>query len=720
MGWDDPYDEEMVAEWLDWTKDLPDLKTIKVPRCLKKMDGEPIRQELHTFADASTKAYCAVSYVVSYYERGEVVSRICMAKARVCPIKHTSVPRLELVAGYAAIRLAAQANKALKFEQKDCYYWTDSKNVFYWVTSSSREVERFVANRVGRILELSDADNWRWVPTDENPADIGSRGSTVKDLAVNKLWWEGPDFLITGKWPERPPLAKDRVIEPEAKVGEVFVAKELNNTFRIDRFGSYRSLVRFVTLAMFWKKKALRKAAGITSMDLWQKAEEQVFRLAQQESYPEEIRKVRADNEVLTTSSIFKLQPILDEGGVLRVNARLREAQHLTEDARLPIILHSAHPLSELIVRSVHVDELKHTGGRNHLLAEINKRFWILGARRLIRRVLSRCVYCKRITSKPRHQAMAPLPDFRIADAKERLEVFSTTGLDCAGPFYTKQGRARARGKRYLLLFTCAQYRAVHFEMLYGLDTDSFLRGLERFLARRVRPKRIISDNGTNFKAAETELKALWSQIDEDEIRKRYPSIEWKFNTPKASHTGGLFERMIRSAKESLYKVLPGGEVGDDELTTALTQVEGMLNNRPLTYVSTDTKDAEPLTPAHFLRGQEYSGLIPLLTDERSKYAARWRHLSMVMDHFWVRFMREFIPQLQKQDKWLKGYSDPAIGDVVCVLEEKDKGKWPLGRIISLGEPQGGRIRTVDVDFNGRVLSRPIHQIIPLLEQEID
>ena len=114
------------------------------------------------------------------------------------------------------------------------------------------------------------------------------------------------------------------------------------------------------------------------------------------------------------------------------------------------------------------------------------------------------------------------------------------------------------------------------------------------------------SDCGTNLVGAVNELKELVSELDKDRIQQStaYRGVKWRFNPPGAPHFGGAHEAMVKSAKKAIYAVLGSSEVTDEELMTAFTGVESLLNSRPLTYQTADSRDDVPLTPNHFLHGQ--------------------------------------------------------------------------------------------------------------------
>ena len=307
--------------------------------------------------------------------------------------------------------------------------------------------------------------------------------------------------------------------------------------------------------------------------------------------------------------------------------------------------------------------------GTNQILASLSAQYWIIAAREEIRDVERDCAVCQIRKAKPGEQIMAPLPDFRVGKS---LRPFTHTAVDFAGPFLTKQGRGKIKTKRYLCLFTCAQTRAVHLEIAYGLDTDSFLNAFYRMVSRRGLPKVIISDNGTNFVGANRELKDLLKHLDRDKIVNSTANqgIKWKFNPPLAPHFGGVHESLIKSAKLTIYAILQSADITHEELLSAFVGAEGLMNSRPLTYQSSNPNDEEVLTPNHFLFGQIGGVFAPESVDETIfSPRKRWRRVQELVKHFWKRWLREYLPTLGSRKKWHKTHRNFKAGDIVFVVE---------------------------------------------------
>ena len=135
---------------------------------------------------------------------GETDIRFVMSKAKVAPLQAVSVPRLELMATMVGVRLMEVVNPTWNIPVENCYYWTDSMDTLYWIRGCSRQLRPFVANRVGEIQTKSDPASWRHVGTNENPADLLSRGVTAQKLVQSELWKVGPEFLKqdSSEWPK--------------------------------------------------------------------------------------------------------------------------------------------------------------------------------------------------------------------------------------------------------------------------------------------------------------------------------------------------------------------------------------------------------------------------------------------------------------------------------------------------------------------------------------
>jgi hypothetical protein len=288
------------------------------------------------------------------------------------------------------------------------------------------------------------------------------------------------------------------------------------------------------------------------------------------------------------------------------------------------------------------------------------------------------CNECKRRKNKTAKQVMAPLPNVRL---RFTFRPFDQTAVDFAGPFITIQGRGKKRLKRWLCVFTCLSVRAVHLEMAWGLDTDTFFNAFTRFTSRRGVPKEVVSDCGTNFVGAVNELKELYNQLDKEKIQHATADkgVKWLFNPPAGPHFGGAHEIMVKSAKRAIYGVLGNNDVTDEELITTFSGAESLINSRPLTYQTADPRDDVPLTPNHFLHGQMGGDFAPETELTTFSLSKRWRKVQDLISRVWRRWMSEYLPMLRARSKWNEVVADMKKGDVVLVHQpDLVRGRWPL------------------------------------------
>ena len=258
------------------------------------------------------------------------------------------------------------------------------------------------------------------------------------------------------------------------------------------------------------------------------------------------------------------------------------------------------------------------------------------------------------------------------------------------------------------------RYRAVHLELVTSISTQEFLFAFRRFICRRGRPSTIFSDD-TNFEGADNYFRL----IDWDIVVKTYASepITWKFNPPAGPWWGGFWERLIRSVKDLLKRMMGKQKVQLSQIENMLFEIEALINMRPLTYISNDSDELEPLTPAHFLCKEVDLSFPEMDAEHLTANVARkkFKLLSQLRMELKQRFEKEYLSLLAHGQS--KHSSAPNLheGDVVLVGSDNWRRlTWNVGRIISLspssdGVAQLARVRTKTGEF-----LRPIQRLYPL------
>ena len=228
------------------------------------------------------------------------------------------------------------------------------------------------------------------------------------------------------------------------------------------------------------------------------------------------------------------------------------------------------------------------------------QKFWIPTARQRIKSQLRQCVTCCKHSGK-QYQIPdpPPLPQIRTCASIP----FTITGIDFPGALYVCNYHTEE--KVYICLFTCATSHAIHLEVVTDLTVDTFLLAFRRFASRRSLPHIVVSDNASTYLAAADELQHLLQSERLTEVLGR-KGVQWQFIPKRAPWYGGWWERLISLTKMSLKKVLGRSRISLVVLQTLVVEVEAILNDRPLTHVSSDLEDAEPLTPAHLVIASQH------------------------------------------------------------------------------------------------------------------
>ena len=264
--------------------------------------------------------------------------------------------------------------------------------------------------------------------------------------------------------------------------------------------------------------------------------------------------------------------------------------------------------------------------------------FWPINGKSLARKVVHDCVVCFRHNPVTANQIMGNLPPERVIPNFP----FMHTGIDFCGPFEIryKNQRKGVFQKVFVAIFICLVTKAVHIELVTDLTSEAFIAALKRFFSRRGKSSSITTDNATNFKGAKSELKKLHDLAKKpDENLANYlasESVEWKFIPPRSPNFGGLWESRVKSFKYFLKRALKGSRLTIEEFQTITTQIEAILNSRPLSPLSTDINDFEALTPGHFLIGRPIDAIPePQIIDINDSRLSRWQKITKFTQLIW-------------------------------------------------------------------------------------
>ncbi|XP_064465097.1 uncharacterized protein LOC135376512 [Ornithodoros turicata] len=258
------------------------------------------------------------------------------------------------------------------------------------------------------------------------------------------------------------------------------------------------------------------------------------------------------------------------------------------------------------------------------------------------------------------------------------------------------------------------------------MGAADFLQAFRRFVARRSIPCKVYSDNFRTFKRASQDIVELHRLVHAAPLQSYCVDhhIQWIFIAERAPWWGGFWERLVRSVKDALRKSLGRTCLSFEQITTVLTEIEAMINSRPLTYISDDPRDFSPLCPSHFLVGKRLTVLPDcsdtgsVANDTRSSLLERMQLRQSLLDEFWRRWAREYISELPSAHRFQYSSTVPfQVGELVLLSSKPlSRALWPLARVTEIKPGRDGVIRACKVMLpNGSVLRRPV-QLLHKLE----
>ena len=652
-GMDDPLSSEVIRSTNLLLEELEELSQISFPRRISDLSYLEWKDySLLLFVDASERAYAACLYLSSPTHG----TRLIFSRVRLAPLKRRllTLPRLELMAAVLGSRILTHVRDVIPQMKSLPYHcFSDSMIVLGWIQNDSTDL--FVRNRVREIRNNTSSRSWQHIPTKSNPADLPTRGSTAEQLSSSSLWWNGPPQL------------------PQTSTALRTITHRSTSAFLpVNRWSSWRKACRVVAFVLRFTRNCRSSPSERLTSTL---SVDEIYSAASVL-----IKDSQSDIDPSGCDPKFQLHS--DDNGVLLSRLRTNEDPLPYVDVKSSIF--------PLLVKDIHV-RLYHQG-LNSTITEYSRSYVTPRLRQNAKKILSSCIPCRKINSRPFRSEEGPLPDFRSSEAR----AFDRTGIDHCGPLYV-----RDKSKVWILLFTCAVTRAVHLEVVNSLNETHTSLAIRRFMAIRGRVTTFYSDNGTSFTCLRKLLKG---------------EVKWSLIPVRAPWWGGFWERMVGTVKRALLATLSRASLSLIELQTVVAECAERINRRPLCVINEDS--LEPLTPAHFIYGCSPPALADrsIASDLSSdNLGHRWRHRLNVSDLLWRRWRREYLPVLRTWRQPTKNAIPPSTGDIVLVdMKPHPRSRWPIGKITAIHHGRDGKARAADVLCKGHTSRRSITQLHPL------
>lgn len=686
LGWDVPIpdspsdDTTNKLRCKELVRTLFGLKNIRFNRLLRPEDAIEENPVLVVYTDSSQMAYACVAFYSWLCANGKRKS--CLVKAKARPIPKNGpilyrIPRAELMGVVLGSRMAKFIVQSSSYTFTRIFMITDSTIVLGQLMHEPCRFDTWVANRIDEVQQITNIDDWYFTRSENNIADIATRGALPEDIGKDSRWQNGAEFMVENvedwdiipcrdvhskskpktydmefrikdprmEFPKPRPQVQLPNIDSESEKqmsSETVLLQsvstnqdELDNitlqtlerlNFIIDPNDSWSKcrrriarIIRFLETGFSTRKNSIILPVNfskwsLTDRNIWINSNDK-FSPSKREMTLAARFLVKLAQKLLPTNIQRTLSSLNPK---CDENGLWRAVGRTSQAVNSPLIIPNEHPLAPLLLRHFHMPS--HPGA-DTTLSLLRREFWIINGRRTANKFVSDCCFCKWLKKQIYEVEMAPL---RIDQCTEH-PVFSNVAIDIAGPYLTKAERRPTRsynvmaGKIWVLVLMCKSSRACHLETMEGYDTANFLAAFDAFIQLRGKPKSVVADMGSQITSASGTLESLWSHVDPVKLRNHLPGeIEWDFVPSGAHHFLGCAERMVQCFKKTMEAVCFSRSPEHTKLAfqRLLYAIANIINDRPLAVgrINTTKLDADRLIrPNDLLLGRSSSDITPLI-----------------------------------------------------------------------------------------------------------
>ena len=739
-SWDKSFEhrEELAKQWLFLVQEAH----IAVTSTNSRQAIWTQSSEIHIFSDASKDAYGAVVYVrtppSTECPKGNV--HLVCAKGKVAELepKH-SIPRLELAGTVIAAHKVPYMIKAWEIKGKvKLFLWSDAKCVLNWLSQYNIK-ETYVNNRVNQVRSLckpqQDTIQIKYVPSKDNPADIITREQSAKEFVNNSMWWNGPKWLLNeADWPTTENTYNLYPIEHEEstmKFATTFIDIGRTSILKFFNDGTFsESLIKMARILRFIANNSKRRANTIKPFkenffgkEELDQSKTRAIQVMQRDMFSNEL-EILTRGQQITTGPYRKWGLHLSTEGIIRCKDRTVSIAN-PRTGPDPILVHGKHPFVESFIRYKHIHS--NCSSKQYTLHVVRREVHGPCLTVTITRLVRECNICRILRTAPYAYPLPPqLPMARLAAERP----FAICGVDYSGPHFVKEGRARK--KVWIALFTCMVSRAIHLETVPDLTADTFIQALQAMAWTRGTPKVLMSDNATCFTKADKILQELCKerQVQEDLAIK---GLSWSFTPARAPWFGAVYERLIGVLKKELTKLIGHALLSQHELSMCLSQIQGVINNRPLVQVGTD----QVISPMNILTGRNDNNedilnvidtqeILQNALEIRRDIPALYQQTSQRLSKFWSVFQQQYLNSIRftNEPPQKKGSGlTPKVGDLVIVHSHDPRLKWRKAIILENIPSEDGLVRKCRIKTSTGQTIRALKHLYPLeinVETHID
>ena len=774
LSWDDLILVGNRQEWIDVMVEALETGLLKFSRSTRPARAVNKGPRLVGFGDGALPGFGGNVYLQWEVEcnhgddcvgDGDYEAALCISKGRVCPLRGYTVPRAELCGALVTSRLLLTVAVALsKLDEKPvgAVMLLDSRCTISALEATSGNLLPFFQNRIAEIVEnlaavskYCEVEPVQWVSTDDNPADLLTRGNVdIKDLGPKSFHQLGPKFLTLPRerWPVTREFVRTKLPETEIRHRDLNFSiaavrvnfcyadpkLEVSNPFNaVERVANYSDSISKVHRIL----ARVRRCWKFSDMDLKITNPIALTTVAGEPTKEEldvakDLLLVHAMVDTVEAYNEKKLTTLLPvrSGKLIVTTGRLgeRSLSRLLGVSNLPILMPSNRVAYLYMMMAHEYDGQNKLSVENHraavgTLARSRNYVWIVKGKQLAKKIVNSCVACKRERKKLEMQQMGMLRE-------EHLTVcppWTSVSLDFAGPVKINgEVQRRITMKGWILVYVDQASRAVCLLLTPGYSTADFLLMHDRYTTMKGIPSKIVSDRGTQLVAGSIVVaeKDLPSQAyDWERVTRENKCSTWEF-VPIGCQYRNLTEAMVKILNKTLLHVLPvGRQLTYSEFETLLGRVEYSINSRPLglaTVSNTSQQEdmMQPLTPNQLLLGRNTAEVPPMEYDDNNKFSARVAYVQNVHAEWWARWIAEVLPTLIPCKRWKSKHRNLEKGDVVMLNYKGNLvDDYRLAKVTDVYPDEQGLVRTVQVSFRKRNKKEPVgeYRSKPLVSEKV-
>ena len=757
LNWDDPIPNELKNIWANNFDLMGEIANLSFARAVIPADAVNTDMETLDVADAGENMICAAIYARFKRRNGTYSCQLIFARTKI--VHNLSIPRAELEAALLNASTGHLVQLSLKNRHKGSLKLTDSQVVLHWLNCTRAALKMYVRNRVLEIVRLTGRENWRYIKSADNIADLGTRkGAKLADVGPDSNWLFGY-LWMRGLIKNFPVLTVDEVILSNKEKAEAnrekvmpdlesakcmisrYVPHEVGDRYKFSKYlidpirFRFRTVVRILGLVFIFIMKISKNQRKNKPFDFLRVRE---FKSQHPGEYIVRSINLATVNKVVVVhvsaailnaarsyffeKATLEIKRFVDsrkydkisvmKDGIMYYTGRILPVQEITGNLGLADVcfdlaaasfcvpITDAHsPIAYAIAVETHwYDPDVSHGGIESLLRYSQQTAHIIGGRDLVKSIKKECAKCRILLKKGIQAAMGPVGGNNLQIAPP----FYTCQVDICGPFnaYSPVNK-RATVKIWFTVFCCTVTGATDCRVMENYTADAFVMSFVRFSCRFSYPKLVLPDEGSQLVKGCEDMVISMSDI-QHKLSVEY-GVTFKTCPVGAHYVHGKVERKIQDIKKCLRKSVSGSRLSVLQWETLGQQVANSINNVPIGLGNkTDMlENLDILSPNRLLLGRNNSRSPTAPLEIKHDVRKIIQTNNEIFQTWFKDWLISYVPTLIEKPKWFKTERNITVGDVVLFLksEQEFDRQYQYGIVTKTVEGRDGIVRMVEVEY---------------------